>query len=106
MAFPIHISAKNLPNREPLEAIINERADRLERFHRRITSGRVAIAVDGQHPPRHRIKIEIAIPGSEIVVSRGPAEDLAAAIHEAFDVARRQLQDRDPHKHHHLSEKR
>ena len=106
MNFPIQISAKDLNNRGPIETLIQERATRLERFHHRITSARVAITVDGPHPLRHRLKLEIAIPGSEIVVSRGPTEDLPAAIREAFDVARRQLQDRDTHKHHHLSEKR
>ncbi len=106
MTFPIQISAKGLTNQETIEALIHERAERLERFHHRITHARVAIAVDGKHPARYDVKLEIAIPGNEIVVSRGPTEDLPAAIREAFDVVRRQLQDRDPHKHHHLSEKR
>jgi ribosomal subunit interface protein len=106
MTFPIQISAKGLTNQDAIEALIHERVARLERFHHRITSARIAIAFDGKHPAEYHVKLEIAIPGSEIVVSRERADDVAAAIREAFDVARRQLQDRDPHKHHHISEKR
>jgi ribosomal subunit interface protein len=106
MTFPIQITAKDLKDRGPIDTLINERMQRLEKFHHRITSARVAITVEGSHPVRHQLKLEIAIPGSEIVVERGPAEDLPHAIREAFDIARRQLQDHDPHKHHHISDKR
>jgi ribosome-associated translation inhibitor RaiA len=106
VAFPIQICARDVSNREPIEALINERANRLERFHHRNTSARAAITVEGAHPSRHSFKLEIAIPGAEIVVERGPTPDLAHAIREGFDIARRQLEDRDPHKHHHISDKR
>jgi len=106
MTFPIQISAKSIENREPIEALIHERAERLERFHHRITSARATISLEGAHPSRPVFKLEIAIPHADIVVERGPTEDLAHAIREAFDVARRQLEDRDPHRHHHISERR
>lgn len=106
MTFPIQISAKDLGVREPIEALIHERVAKLERFHHRITRARIAIDVVGAHPARHHMKLEISIPGHEIVIERGPTEDLAHAVREAFDVARRQLQDHDSHNHHHLSDKR
>ncbi len=104
MTFPIQITAKDLKVREPIEALIHERAKKLERFAHRITSARAVIDTQGAHPAGHHFKLEIAIPGHEIVVERGPTKELEHAILEAFDIARRQIQDRDTH--HHIADKR
>jgi hypothetical protein len=41
----------------------------------------------------YHVHIDIAVPGEELVVGREPHEDLAVAIHEAFDGAKRQLKE-------------
>ena len=77
-------------------------AERLERFHERMTSMRVVIG----RPQRRRtkgdtysVRIHIAVPGGgHIDISRDPAEtgrheDMHVTIRDAFDAAGRQLQD-------------
>jgi hypothetical protein len=39
------------------------------------------------------IRIELTVPGAEIVVNRDRAEDVYLAIRDAFDHARRQMED-------------
>jgi cold shock CspA family protein len=84
-----------------VEARVREHVDRLERFHSRITGCHVVI----EAPPAHRhkgapfdVKIELTVPGGEIAVRSERAEheahmDVDVALRDAFDSARRRLQD-------------
>jgi len=107
---------------QPSEAVtarIHEEAAKLEEFFPRITSCRVVV----EAPHRHHkfgelfhVRIEIGVPGREIVVSHEPSaraalsledeaavkkhieihpdhKDVFVAIRDAFGSARRQLQD-------------
>jgi cold shock CspA family protein len=89
---------------EPSEKIANEcrnEALKLERYFAFATSCRIVISVPHQHHQKgnlHHVHIRLAVPGSEIVVDREPSghhqhEDLAIALREAFDTARRELED-------------
>ncbi len=93
MTFPFHVSFRNVAIHEPLEKLATERAEKLTHYHDRITSGRMVIEQDGAHPPLYEVKLEIHVPGGEVVVKRGPHVDIEHQIREAFDVARRQIQD-------------
>jgi ribosome-associated translation inhibitor RaiA len=39
------------------------------------------------------VRIDLKVPGKEIVVNRDHDEDIYVALRDAFDVARRQLED-------------
>lgn len=93
MTFPFHVSFRDVAIHEPLETLARERAAKLDHYHDRITSGRMVIEHDGHHPPRYHVKLELHVPGGEVIVTRGPAVDVEHQIREAFDVARRQVQD-------------
>jgi cold shock CspA family protein len=59
----------------------------LEAVHRRHRQGTI-----------YRVRIDLTIPGGEVIVNREPAEnhaheDLHVAVRDAFDAARRRLQD-------------
>lgn len=84
-----------------IEDEIRKRVDRLEGFFDRIIA--CSVVVEPSHR-RHRqgklyhIRIDLFLPEREIVVRRDPAEhhaheDLHVALRDAFDAARRQLQD-------------
>jgi len=95
MKLPLQITARNIVLTEAIEAAVRERALKLERFYDGIMSCRVVV----EAPHRHHHKgvmynacIDITVPGSEVVVKREPHEDLYVAIRDAFDAARRQLQ--------------
>ena len=102
MQVPLQIVFEHVEHSDALEAAVRKEAQRLERFHDRITSARVVIA-----RPQHRhhkgdtycARIHVAVPGGKhIDVSRVPAatgrhEEAHVTIRDAFDAAGRQLQD-------------
>jgi cold shock CspA family protein len=101
MDLPLQITWRGLEPSEAVEADIREKADKLEHFHGHIVSLRVVVERPHQHHHKgnlFHVILDIKVPGREIVVGRGPAahhahEDAYVAIRDAFDAARRQLQD-------------
>jgi cold shock CspA family protein/ribosome-associated translation inhibitor RaiA len=118
--LPVQISFHGLAHSEPIEADIRERIAWLEEYYPAIVGCRVAVEVPHRHrhDGRHfHVRVELTVPGSPpIVVSHEPsqhgplkdAEEPAhrkgsevvaidryarAAVHDAFDRARRRLQD-------------
>jgi ribosome-associated translation inhibitor RaiA len=100
--LPLQITFDGLANSEPIEAEIRERAAWLEQFYPRITGCRVLVKVPHRHQRAGRqfhVLVDIGVPGgAPIVVSHYPsledaAPNVAVAIHQAFEAARRQLQD-------------
>jgi cold shock CspA family protein/ribosome-associated translation inhibitor RaiA len=99
---PVIIAFEGIGHSDAIEARIRQEAEKLEQFHERITSARVVVARP-QHR-RHsgdtyRIRIHVLAPGGvDIHVNRDPCadgrhEDVYVTITDAFDAARRQLQD-------------
>jgi len=95
MKLPLQITARNVSLSEAAEVTIRDKAAKLDTFYDRIMSCRVV--VDAPHRHQHQgaqynVRIDITVPGNELVVKREPHEDLYVAIRDAFDAARRQLQ--------------
>jgi cold shock CspA family protein/ribosome-associated translation inhibitor RaiA len=102
MQVPLQISFEHVDRSDPIEARIRDEADKLEQFYPRMTSARVVVT-----RPQHRhhkgdtyaVRIHLTLPGAaDIVINRDPAatgahEDAYVAIRDAFDAARRKLQD-------------
>jgi cold shock CspA family protein/ribosome-associated translation inhibitor RaiA len=81
---------------DALEADIRARVAKLEQFHSRITRCRVAVEESHRHHRQGReftLKLDLRVPGREIVVTRDHDEDIQVALREAFDMARRQLEE-------------
>ena len=101
MQQPLRIAFYNLEPSLAAEEQIRERVAGLERFYDRITACSVVVELRHRHHRHGRlyhIRIELTVPGREIIVRREPSEhqaheDLSVAIHDAFAAARRQLQD-------------
>ncbi|NOQ78311.1 MAG: 30S ribosomal protein S30 [Gammaproteobacteria bacterium] len=101
MQIPLQITFRHMDSSDAVEAKIRERAEKLERFAENITSCRVI--VESPHKHHHRgqlysVKIEITLPSEEIIVSHHPEqnhshEDIYVALRDAFNAARRQLED-------------
>jgi ribosome-associated translation inhibitor RaiA len=98
------ITFHGLTHSPRLETEILERAVWLETFYQGIMSCRVVIEVPHRHQRQGRrfhVTIELIVPNGEAIVIRhestqhGALNDAATseAIHEAFDAARRRLQD-------------
>lgn len=95
MQVPLEISTKYITLTPDLEAELRKRADRLERHTDRITSCRIAVELPtGNHHQEggpYRVRVDITVPGSELVASK-EEEELYAAIREAFSAAERQVE--------------
>jgi cold shock CspA family protein/ribosome-associated translation inhibitor RaiA len=119
MILPVQVTFRNMPHSDAIEAYIREKAEGLDRYYSHIMSCRVIVEVPHRHRrqgPHSHVRIDLAVPGGEIVIKREPtlhaaqqdtgAEEctkcmevershkhLKVAIREAFDTARRKLQD-------------
>lgn len=101
MEKPLEIQFHQMAPSAAIEARIHEKAARLERHWDRITSCRVVVEQDHrQHQKGNlfRVRIEIGVPGKELVVTRKGArnhahEDPMVALRDAFAAADRQLED-------------
>ncbi len=98
MQRPLQITSRDFPLTEAIEAQIRERADALENYWDRITGCHVVIEAPAVRHHRKggpfNVRIDLKVPGSELSVNRQNAEDLAIAVRDAFDAARRQMEDR------------
>ncbi len=102
MQLPLQITFRHMDPSPAVEARIRQRVEELERFFDRIVSCRVI--VECRHPRRRqgnlfRVRVDLKVPGAAIVVGRDPAarharEDAHVAVRDAFDAARRLLEDR------------
>ncbi|MBI1849359.1 MAG: HPF/RaiA family ribosome-associated protein [Planctomycetes bacterium] len=96
MTNPVQITLRDIPRFGDLETKIRERAEKLDRYHPRIVKCHVLVEAAGHrghkgHP--YDVRIDLVVPGAELVVTREEQMDLHVAIRDAFDAARRQLED-------------
>jgi ribosomal subunit interface protein len=87
----------DMPRSEAVEAKIQARADRLARFSDEIQKFEVWLESPHGHHRKGRlygIRIRLTVPGQEITIELQPeTDDVYVAIREAFDAARRKLED-------------
>lgn len=101
MQIPLQVTFRNLEHSEFIEAAVREKTDKLEQFADKITSCRVIIEAPHKHHHKgviYRVKVDMTLPGKEIVVNHHSDkhhehEDVYVAIRDAFNAARRQLED-------------
>ena len=119
MDRPVQVTFHNMQPIAAMEDDIRARAAWLESFYPDVVGCHVRVEIPHRHQGRGRhvsIRIELSLPGEDVVVSHEPTlhaglrdvqheahhkdDDIAGelrfavvAVHEAFDAARRQLQD-------------
>jgi ribosomal subunit interface protein len=111
MQVPLHITFREMDPSAAVDERVREKAVWLEQFCDDITACHVV--VEERHRHRHQgrlfhVRIDLTVPGKVLVVNREPHEhqaheDVYVAIRDAFDAARRQLEDfvrerRDDHR--------
>ncbi len=101
MQVPLQITFREMPHSDSVEQYVRTRAHKLETMASRMTSCRVALEVPhrhARHGEHYRVRIDVTLPGGEIVAGRSPGdvktyEDLYATIDAAFDEIGRRVQD-------------
>lgn len=117
MNLPVQITFRDMESSPAVEARIREEADKLNQYFDRITSCRVVVESPHHHHEHghlYHIRIELGVPGKEIVVKHEPSlrstlakseaeswekrrevhpehRDIYVAIRDAFHTARRQV---------------
>jgi ribosomal subunit interface protein len=93
--IPLQITSRNLELTGEIESFILKKSEKLDKFHRDMMSCRVLLQV----PHRNRnsglvynARIDLALPGKDIVIRRESHEDLHRAINLAFDAALKRVQ--------------
>ncbi|HLF95410.1 MAG TPA: HPF/RaiA family ribosome-associated protein [Planctomycetota bacterium] len=95
MQMPVEIRARGLTLTEDESARIRERAAKLERFYDRIVRVRVTVEGPGRHHRTgdHRVRMDVTVPGAEIVINRQSGKTVEEALREAFEAAGRRIED-------------
>jgi len=93
---PVQITLRNVGHSDALESHIRERASRLEKFHPRITGCHVVVEIPHKHKHQGNlfdVRLDIKVPGKELVLNREASQDVYVALRDVFDAARRRLED-------------
>lgn len=96
MKVPLEISSRNVDLSGEMEGLIQEKADKLNNFHDGIISCRIMVEVPHRSQRKgvfYNVRIDLSVPGGDVIVKREPGEDLYVSICNAFDVAERQLKE-------------
>jgi ribosomal subunit interface protein len=100
MEHQVQVTFQDIEPSDSVESLIREKIAKLEEFHGRIMSCRVAISqprARGRNGHLFKVRVDLTVAGGkEIVASRDPGldhshENLLVAIRDAFETASRQL---------------
>jgi ribosomal subunit interface protein len=102
MQIPLQISFRNMDPSPAVEAIVREKAAKLDRFFERIVS--CDVTIEAPHRRQHKgklykVRIDIGMPGKKDVHVKQESpknqahEDVYVAVRDAFDAATRRVED-------------
>lgn len=97
MRLPVQITFQGMDRSDAVEEAVRKKAEHLERFSSDIMACRVVVDLLQKHKHQGRpfsVRIDLTIPGHELVVNRVENEDVYVALRDAFDDMKRQLEDR------------
>ena len=96
MKLPLQITSRNVSLSENAEQTIREKAAKLDQFYDRIMGCRVLVEAPHRHQNQgnhYNVRLDITVPGSELVIKREENEDLYVAIRDAFEAAKRKVKE-------------
>jgi cold shock CspA family protein/ribosome-associated translation inhibitor RaiA len=101
MKQPAQVTFRNMDASEAVAQAVGRKIEWLERFFPGLIACRVAVEAPHRHrrDQLYRVRVGLTLPGGEIVAGRAPAareahRDVSVAIRDAFNAARRLLQDK------------
>ncbi len=96
MQSPLEITLRDIPRSEILEDQIRQKVAKLESFYPHLIGCRVLVEVPHKHKHQGRkfnVAVDITVPGGELVVNRESDGDVYVALRDAFDAAKRKIED-------------
>lgn len=100
--LPVQITIRDIPFSPAIETLIRKRTEKLHQFYDRICSCRVVVELPQKHKHQgklYNVRIDVTVPGKELVVTRKQDEDIYVAIREAFNAIVRQLEEHSRKRH-------
>jgi ribosome-associated translation inhibitor RaiA len=96
MRDPVEITLRGIAHSAALERYIGDQARKLNQLCDRMQSCHVV--AEALHRPKQQgaqfaVRLNITLPGTEVVVNREHGEDVYIAVRNAFDAAGLQLED-------------
>jgi ribosomal subunit interface protein len=96
MKLPLQITIRDFPHSEALDTLIREKVEKLDQFYPHIMACRVSVEMPHKHKHQGKafnVRVDLTVPGGEIVVNRDAHEDPHVALRDAFDHAKRRLEE-------------
>ncbi|HEY5899845.1 MAG TPA: HPF/RaiA family ribosome-associated protein [Burkholderiales bacterium] len=96
MQLPLQITLRGLSHSNTLDALIRRRATGLEKFHPHLLSCRIVVELASRHKHQGKlftVRIDLKVPNGEIAIDQQHDEDPRVAVRDAFDAAKRKLED-------------
>jgi cold shock CspA family protein/ribosome-associated translation inhibitor RaiA len=96
MQRPLQITSRDFQLTAAMEGQIRQRADDLQLYFPRLTGCHVVVEAPLHHHRKggpFNVRIDLRVPGADIVVNHQAADDLSIAIRDSFDAARRRIED-------------
>lgn len=96
MQIPLQVTFRDMEHSDAVETRIREKAEKLQRYYDRIMGCRVVVEMPQRHKHQgklHSVRIDLTVPGAELVANHTQHEDVYVAIRDAFDAMSRQLED-------------
>lgn len=97
MQIPLQITVRGMGHSDTIEERVREKAEKLSQYSDQIIACSVVIETTTRHKHQgklHNVRINVAVPGKELVVNHNEQEDLYVALRDAFDDMVRQLEKR------------
>ena len=97
MIKPVQVVFHGVERSDAVEEHVRDKVAKLEHLYPEISGCRVTIGLPHNHQQQGKhfdVHVELAVPGKEFIVNRAPGQqDMYAALRDAFDAAKRQLDD-------------
>ena len=96
MKIPPQIQFLGLSPTEALEASARQHIKKLESFAPDLMACRVTLELSQKHQHQGRpfsVRIDVTLPGLELVVNKVQNEDIYVSMRDAFDNMKRQIED-------------
>lgn len=96
MQIPLQVTFRDMAQSEAIESRIRTKVEKLQKHYDRIMGCRVVIEMPQRHKHQgklHSVRIDLTVPGAELVANHAQDEDVYVAIRDAFGAITRQLED-------------
>jgi cold shock CspA family protein/ribosome-associated translation inhibitor RaiA len=102
MKIPLQITFRDMPPSKAIEDTIRDKANKLDSLYDDIMSCRVIVEAPHRHHHKGKayvVRVNMTVPGGELVVNREPKRLVAARSAHAGDLEKTMAENHEPSKH-------